>query len=762
MHPLSLAIALALAASAAAEASSASGQPTTPAELAVAQASATSILAAADAELPPRPGDAATSLDAVQVTGFRGERADSIKYTRPLQDTPRIITVLPSTLLEAQGVDSLADAMRNVPGISLQAGEGNPPGGDQLKIRGFNARDDINVNGARDLGNYFRDPFYVEQVEIVKGPNTAYSGRGSAGGTINFITKRPTGEASTRIDTSVGSDNYQRLSVDLNRPINDNSGLRVNLMGHSADLPGRDVAEDKRYGLYAAYVWGLQGDTRIMADVLHTQQENIPDAGLPFDRDPSGANSRGTGRIPPQLDFDNFFGHANDFKDVDVTQLGLTVEQRLGDSALLQNQTRLSRVENFNITSSPRIRNIPAASPGFEGALARGDTKPRDQTDEGVFNQTALVLAFDTGALRHDLVTGVEFGRYTYENRRRNEANGPLTDLFNPQPRNRPATPYDGTLYSFETREVGVYALDTLALSPQWDLNVGVRWDRVEATARERGREQLPTPGDNLRLAREDSEVSGSVGLVYKPTPQLSLYASAGTAFEISGNFDRNQVQLGGGSGARVASPATFNIEPEKATAYELGAKWRVGNGLDINAAVFQTDKDDARFPGQAGGDNSVLDAELRVRGFELLAAGSITPDWKLYSGYAYLDSEVLAAPSRPFAVGQDLGGTPEHSFTLFTVYDLTPALSVGGGVQHVTSQFGSVQATQTGTLKVEVPGYSVTDLYAAYRFNPNLSVRMNLFNASDKRYIAEIAEGGGQGIPGPGRQWVATLRYQF
>lgn len=704
----------------------------------------------------------AATLPAVEVSGFRGEQVDSIKYTRPLQDTPRIITILPEELLQEQGVTSLKDALRNLPGISLQAGEGNPPGGDQLKIRGFNARDDINVNGSRDLGNYFRDPFYIDQLEVVKGPNSAFSGRGSAGGTINFVTKTPQTEAFSRAELTLGTDQLRRATVDLNRPIDDNSGLRLNLMAHDAKLPGRDIADEQRWGLYGAYTWGFQSDTRITADLLHTRQDDTPDAGLPFDRDPTGANSRGTGALPPGLDFDNFYGHTDDYKKVDVTLFGLAVQHRFSDTVTLRNQTRLSRVDNDSVTSSPRIRDIPGASPSFEGAQVRGDTKPRDQQDRGVSNQTSLKLAFDTGAVRHDLVTGIEFGRYTYDNRRRPDVSGPLTDLYDPQPRLRPATPYDGTTYSYETRELAYYLLDTIALAPQWDLNLGVRRDRVEAKASEAGRENLPTPGDNLSLERGDTVTSYSAGLVYKLNPRTSLYASVGNAFEVSGNFDRNQVQLAGGATARVADPATFDIAPEKTTAFELGAKWKLGSDLDVNAAIFRTSKDRARFPGQAGGDNSILDAKLRVQGFELLTAGRLSPAWRLYSGYVYLDSEVLEAPSRPFAVGQRLGGSPKHSFNVFTLYDLNTQLSLGAGLQAVTAQFSGVQATAEGTRKVRVRGHAVADLYATYRFTRQTQLRLNVYNVGDKRYISQIAEGGGQGVPGPGRQVAATLRHDF
>jgi len=693
------------------------------------------------------------TLEEVRVIDFRGEQVDSIKYTRELKDTPRIITVLPDDLLEEQNVTSLKDAMRNIPGISLQAGEGNPPGGDQLKIRGFNARDDINVNGVRDLGNYFRDPFYVEQLEVVKGPNSAFSGRGSAGGTINFVTKKPQPQAFSRAEVSLGTDSYRRATVDLNRPLDDNSGVRLNLMAHDADIPGRDIAHEQRYGLYGAYTWGFTGKTRITAEVLHMRQDDLPDAGLPLDRDQPGANANGTGRLPPGLPFSNFYGHVDDYKDVSVNQVGLSVQHAFDGGVVLKNQTRFSQVDNDSVTSSPRIRNI---TPGFQGSQVRGDLKPRDQKDSGVSNQTDVLLSFNTGSIAHDLVTGVEVGRFTYKNTRRPDVNGPLTDLYNPSTRNRPASPYDGTVHSFRTEEFAVYALDTLKLSPQWELNAGVRWDQVKARAWESGK------ADNVDLSRTDSTTSYSLGLVYKLDPKTSLYASVGSAFEISGNFDRNQVQLAGGADARVASASTFNIEPEKTTAFELGAKWELGSDLDLNAAVFRTNKSNARFPGQAGGDNTILDSKLRIQGFELLAAGRITPAWRLYSGYAFLDSKVLDAPSRPFAIGQELGGTPKHSFNIFTTYDLSPQWTLGGGLQYVAKQTSGVQATADGTLKIAIPSYAVADIYATYRFTSKTQLRLNLYNAFDKQYLSQVAEGGAQGIPGKGRQLIATLRHDF
>jgi catecholate siderophore receptor len=717
---------------------------------------------AAYAQQGPANPNAAKTLGTVDVIDFRSTQLDSIKYTRELKDIPRIITVLPADLLQEQNVTSLKDAMRNIPGISLQAGEGNPPGGDQLKIRGFNARDDINVNGVRDLGNYFRDPFYVEQLEVVKGPNSAFSGRGSAGGTINFVTKKPQTAEFNRVEASLGSDGHRRATLDMNRPVDDNSAFRLNLVTHASDIPGRDIANEKRYGLYGAYTWGFKEKTRVTADYLHVQQRDLPDAGLPFDRDPRSAHSRGTGRLPPGLNFSNFYGHVDDYKNVNVDQFGLTVEHRLTNGSMLKNQTRYSLVGNDSITSSPRIRDIPATSPNFEGAGVRGELKPRDQKDEGISNQTDLLFSLNTGGLQHDVVTGMEIGRFTYENRRRPDVKGPLTDLYNPAARSRPNAPYDGTVYAFETSEFALYALDTVKLAPKWELNAGLRWDRVRARASESGRQNLLVPGDNRSLERTDTSWSYSLGVVHKLTSSTSLYASAGNAFEISGNFDRNQIQLAGGATARVADAKTFNIEPEKTTAFELGAKWEVGSDLDVNAAVFRISKSNARFPGQSGGDNSILDSKLRIQGFEVLTVGRVTKAWRLYSGYTYLDSKVQASPSRPFSVGQEIGGTPRHSFNVFTTYDFTPQLSLGSGLQYVAKQTSGVQATATGTLNVAIPDYTVADLYATYKFTQRTQLRINLYNAFDRKYISQVAEGGGQGIPGNGRQLIATLRHDF
>lgn len=759
-------------------------------------------LAAAQEETAPAVADTAEAspilLPEIQVEGsFRGERMDSPKYTRDLLDTPRIITILPQELLEDQNVTSLRDALRNVTGISIQAGEGNPPGGDQLKIRGFNARDDLNVNGARDLGNYFRDPFYVDQIEVVKGPNSAFSGRGSAGGTINFVTKRPTPTAFNEIELSGGTDEFVRATADINQPLSENSAFRLNLMAHSQDVPGRDVVFERRHGFYAAYTWGFTRDTIVTADYLHTRQNNLPDVGLPFDRETRNDRGAATGGLPPGISFSNFYGHLDDHQRIDVDQLGLTIEHAFTPDVALRNQFRYSLVDNDTISSSPRIRTRQPRDPenpgmgSLEGAFGIGDLKPRDQEDEAIFNQTDLLFSFETGEVRHDLVAGVEVGRFTQENRRRPDVSGndQRVDLFNPDNRfrTRPAAPYDGSVHKLETEELGVYVLNSMEFNPQWFLDLGVRYDRVKATASERGHELgldgSPTRENIEPLTRTDNEVSFNVGVVYKPSPESSFYAAFGQAFTPSATFDRDLVQLAGGarrpsaddpSQARprdraVADPDTFDIAPERTRAFEIGTKWDVFDSLQLGAALFRTDKTNARTPAIGQDDRvEVLDGKQRVQGFELTAAGRITPEWELFGGYTFLDSEVRES-NNPFEVGQRLGGTPRHSFNVWTRYRVTPRFTIGGGVEFVSSQTSNIQPAPTeerianeDRLIVSIPSYTVVDLSTSYRFSENAQLRVNAFNIFDEDYIQQMAEGGAQGIPGPGRHFIATFRYTF
>ena len=211
---------------------------------------------------------------------------DSPKLTEPLRDIPQTITVIPRAVIEEQGATTLRDVLRNVAGITFQAGEGGVPAGDQLSIRGFSARTDMFVDGVRDFGGYSRDSFNMEQVEVAKGPTSALAGRGSTGGAINQVSKSPV--AAPVMDATLGAGNasYQRSTIDINQPLDRSpvpgTAVRLNAMWTDSDVPNRDVVTGERWGLAPSLALGVGSSTRANVSYFKLKQDNIPEYGLPW------------------------------------------------------------------------------------------------------------------------------------------------------------------------------------------------------------------------------------------------------------------------------------------------------------------------------------------------------------------------------------------------------------------------------------------------------------------------------------------------
>ena len=245
---------------------------------------------------------------------YKPERLASPKVTQPLRDVAKTVTVIPQDVIKEQGASNLRDVLRNVPGISMQAGEGGGgPAGDNLSIRGFSARSDIFVDGMRDTasGGYSRDPFNFEQVEVTKGPGSTSTGRGSTGGSINIVTKTPHLGNSYETMLSGGSDNYYRGTFDLNQEIPNLNGVAVRLNGvyHDQDIPGRDHVENERWGIAPSIAFGLGTDTRFTLSYMHLAQDNVPDYGIPW----VPRNSTANPFLPPGVPLDALAARAGAF-----------------------------------------------------------------------------------------------------------------------------------------------------------------------------------------------------------------------------------------------------------------------------------------------------------------------------------------------------------------------------------------------------------------------------------------------------------------
>ena len=215
---------------------------------------------------------------------FRPEEVSLSKLPQPLLDTPQTVTVVTSDLLEQRGTSNLNDALRNMPDISLGAGEfswqGNNP-----TIRGFLARNDMYLDGIRDFGSYYRDTFFYQQIEVLSGPSSVYFGRGSTGGVINQVSKTPFLTRQLSAMATGGTDSTGRLTVDYNLPLEgmgEGAAMRINAMAHTSTVAGRDESLQRRWGLAPSLALGLGTPTRLTFSFLHEEAYDRPDYGLPW------------------------------------------------------------------------------------------------------------------------------------------------------------------------------------------------------------------------------------------------------------------------------------------------------------------------------------------------------------------------------------------------------------------------------------------------------------------------------------------------
>ncbi|MEX2149803.1 MAG: TonB-dependent siderophore receptor [Steroidobacteraceae bacterium] len=702
--------------------------------------------------------DPATEIEEVVVTGrYEVQQLSSAKFQRPLIDTAQTASVVPDQLLIEQGRRTLRDSLRNITGISLHAGEGNPPGGgDALSIRGFSARDDVFVDGQRDPGNYFRDPFSSERIEVTKGAGSAIAGRGNIGGTVNIVSRRPQLESIFEPELSIGTDDMYRATVDFNQVLSSDHGsaLRINAMSHQSDEPGRDVVTNERWGFAPSIAWGIGSATEFILSYLHQEQDDLPDFGLPNARNASLAGSGQEGRVAP-VARSNFYGYSNDYRDILVDLVTLGFRHDFSDATTLRSSIRYGRVENDSIMSAPRF--VGSVTALDETTLAVGNRKPRDQVDEILINQTDLSVDFDTGALAHKLVAGFEVSSESSDNRRRLDSNGSEMSLFDPVLQSADPIAYNGTSARLETDVVSGYVFDSVELSPRWIVNGGVRWDHVDTSVRSFDRDGI-APGFVVDLSASDAEPSWNGSLVFKATPSSSIYAAYGTSFETSGRAEI--VQLAGGNNNPPTTADAFEVDPELARGFEFGVKHDARDGrLALAAALFEIRKSDVRTPGVNPGDPAVvLDGEQRVRGFEATVVGAVNDRWNVFAGYTYLDGEVTRS-NVPFEVGQPLDNTPEHSLSVWTSFVLTPAWSVGGGVQYVDERTSNIASSPTGNITITADSYTVLDAFIEYRATDQVTVRLNGYNLADEEYFLSFSSG--QSIPSAGRSAVLSVSFK-
>lgn len=661
------------------------------------------------------------------VVSARAVQPSSPKYTQPLRNLPQTIAVIPRAVIEEQGATTLRDVLSNVAGLTIQAGEGGAPAGDNLTLRGFSARNDVFVDGTRDLGPQSRDPFNLEQVEVVKGPQSAYSGRGSTGGTINLVSKAPM-LAPLRAGTlALGSDALGRVSADVNQPLGHTSALRVNVVAHAAHVPGRDVVRNERWGLAPSLAFGLGTRLRLTLSYFHLEQDNVSDYGIPWvpaTNVPLAAYRERPAPVPRET----FYGlRARDREQLSSDLATLRVERDFGTHTRLRSQTRYGRSWRDSLATPPRF-----ASPNST-AINR-ELRSWQVTDVIWDQQTDLNVDASFLGVAHALVVGVAA---SHENNLRRTRSGPnmLTTLLDPDPDEVFSEALvDGRYVGDVTgKSLALYAFDTVKLGARWEASAGLRFDVFDVAG------VNTTPAD---VARVDRLLSGRAGLVFKPSAHGSLYLAYGTSLDPS---------LEGLS----YGVANTRIGPERTRSFEWGTKWDwAQERLSLGAAVFRVDKLDARTPGVSPDEPpQVLAGRQRVDGLELSLGGRPVPRWNVLLAYTWLDSEIVRS-NTALEVGRALVNTPRHALSFWTTFALDSRLMVGTGVRSSSSRYGNTSNTR------QVPGYCLLDAMASLSLGRHLGLRLNAYNLGDAYYFDRL--GGGHVVPGAGRSAQLSASLQF
>lgn len=718
---------------------------------------------------------------------IKKDTVESPKFTQPLLDTPQTITVVTKEVLRQQGAGTLIEALANTPGITLQLGEnGNTSAGDTFSMRGSASQTNVFVDGMRDLGAITRDIFNTDQVEIAKGAVGADYGRGATAGYINLVSKKPqladSSSASLRADTGV----TLRATGDVNKQLSDSTAIRVNAVWQDGDVIGRDLIENNRWGVAPAVAIGLGTATRFYLYSQHLRADNVPDGGIPSIGLPGFYNATIAGATPPSVDRNNYYGRFDDFEDMKSDMATFRVEHDFSDTLRLSNSTRYGKSEIERVLTGINALCFRALAADQVTCATTGAILPTNQwtiarTRQSIFqenklltNQTNLVFSFDTGSVRHDIASGVE---YIKESQFSPTYTGlgtlPNANLYSPNPRDAFTVPYalarTAAFSDGETQTIAAYVFDSLKVTDAWLFTGGVRLDNYDtdfkgtvlSTAAAYPTLPVGTPVA-LSLSDSDTLISWKLGVVFKPISIGSIYLSysdsstppGGTNFVLSDPNAANNT-------TNINRPG---LDPQEATNLEIGTKWDLLDArLALSLALYRTENRNEVSVTDAATREVSAFGKRRVQGAEFGVVGKITDNWQVIAGLAWSDNEVLSGSTGNNAAGAAARWAPEYSGNLWTTYSLG-RWTTGFGANYSSEQKRIVDPTQAGVPATvpEIPGYVVFNGMAGVVVTDWLNLQLNIYNLTDKEYISSLNNSGARLRLGVERyaQLTASLKF--
>lgn len=662
---------------------------------------------------------------------YKVNKSSSSKVTQDLVDTPQTITVITKKVMEEQQATTLVEALRNTPGITLNLGEnGNTNSKDNINMRGFDAQGSIYKDGIRDLANASKDTFNTEAVEVTKGGVGADNGRGVSSGYINQVTKSATNKDEVAGTLGYSTAKNARLTADLNKKLNETTGVRLNVMKQDGEVAGRDEVEIDRTGIAGSVGFGIGTATRTTINYEHTEQDDVPDGGIP---------TVGLDGSAQKADTSTFYGSSDDFEEAKNDTFTIKFEQDISDNTIFTNTSRYAKTNQEMLLTSPF---------NFSTTASTVDRRmhARWQENEILTNQSNFTTEIQTGMLLHKISTGIELIKENQVTKNYTSQTAQTSSLYNPTNISWSDLTLSGQKSDGETTTVGAYLFDSINIGEKFIFTGGGRFDKYDTTNDIVSSTLVPST-----IEDKGNLNSYKAGLVYKPLDNGSVYISRATT----------QLAPGGANftlSATTTSANNPNMEPQKSTTDEIGTKWDLlNNRLSLTTAIYKTVVENETMTESDGSTSQ--NGEKEVEGIEFGAVGEITDKWNITAGLAKMNTEYTNSTSTN--EGLSLRFSPEHTATLWSTYKFTSVFNVGVGARYVGTQTVTTSTTSTAPIK-KIDEYTVYDAMASYKFNKNLTYQLNIYNLTDEEYVSNMNNAGRRYTPGASRSGLLTLAYKF
>ena len=679
------------------------------------------------------------------------------KGNQELRDIPQSITVVTEKLIDDRNLDTMKEVLKNTAGITFLAAEG---GEEDIRLRGFSlqATGDVFVDGMRDPAFYERDTFFLDRIELLRGSASLLFGRGSTGGAVNQVTKVPRLINEHQFDATFGNHGYLRGVGDFNLKLGESSALRLGGMLTRADNNGAGTRLDKQ-GMAASHRWGIGETDEFSVTGYYLDNQNGMNYGMPWIRPTLASPVQDTTLLP--ISPTAYHGMASDRNAGRAETVTATHTHRFTFDTELVTRLRKGAYSRDQRASTIRFAGAASQPGGLAASLAtfgpgtvlnRG-TPLKIQDMDTIHAQSDLSTRFSTAGFKHELQAGADYAREEKVVRAaRSAAQGGVTLI---KPPTTIGTPDDGasvaegsrvlrTSSRYTSKSAGVYVQDLVQVAPSWKLLAGLRYDHLVGYYDTFAiPDNAPGPQTQASYSMKVSEVSKRLGLLYQPSPRLSLHVGGGTSFNTSGE-------------AYSLSAANADIPPEQSINLELGARIESADGnFTSRVAAFRSTKLHERNTDPLV-NLVTLSGKRHVAGMELDLTGRLTPRWEVYGSYMWIpvaNIDVGVAGSEGQGTRPSL--TPVHSGTIWSTYKLTPKFRAGGGLN---ARGGQTPIRNPGWY---APHFVTADLMAEYTAAPDhLIYKLNVSNVTDKLYADQLYTG--HYIPGPGRLVQATVSMKF